>query len=215
MAVAATPFNIGSGDYPLIRPVMASYSAAQNNSLVTELFDFASTDAVQDQLVDAGFISHSATLQNAAEKNARLSALLGASLDGAQREVAGQMFQVLFDADRMSPTLTGGAASGPEGAWNRAMLQDVIAAMRDPANAGREIIFVGKGESTAGSQAAIDASAAAAADMQAALAAAAGGLVAEGNYTLSSYGFGDVSPATCVDGQVAGSEYTRIEVWIR
>ena len=95
------------------------------------------------------------------------------------------------------------------------MLQSVIAAMRDPANAGREIIFVGVGESTAGSQAAIDASVAAAADMQAALSAEAAGVIAAGNFTLSSYGFGNVSSATCIDGQVAGPEYTRVEVWIR
>ena len=44
---------------------------------------------------------------------------------------------------------------------------------------------------------------------------AAEATVATGGYSVSSYGFGNVSPATCVDGQVAGSEYTRIEVWLR
>lgn len=215
VAVQATPFNIISGDYPLVRPIVATYASAPTSPLVTDLFDFAATDDVQNQLTEAGFVSYQATLQNSAEKNARLSQLLGAPLDAAQRTAAAQMFQILFNADRLSPTLTGGAASGPEGAWNRAMLQSVIAEMRDPANAGREIIFVGVGESTAGSQAAIDASVAAAAEMQAALAAAAAGTVAAGNFTLSSYGFGNVSPTTCIDGQVAGSEYTRVEVWIR
>ncbi|MFT7147205.1 MAG: hypothetical protein ACJASZ_002087 [Yoonia sp.] len=215
VAVTATPFNIKSGDYPLVRPIVATYTTAPTTSLVTDLFDFAATDDVQNQLMEAGFISHRATVQDGTEKNARLSQLLGASLDSAQRAAAAQMFQILFDADRLSPTMTGGAASGPEGAWNRAMLQSVIAATSDPANAGREIIFVGVGESTAGSQAAIDASIAAAAEMQAALAAAAADVVAAGNFTLSSYGFGNVSVATCIDGQVAGSEYTRVEVWIR
>ena len=215
VAVTATPFNIKSGDYPLVRPIVATYTSAPTSSLVTDLFDFAATDDAQNQLMEAGFISYQASAQDGAEKNARLSQLLGAALDGAQRTAAAQMFQILFDADRLSPTMTGGAASGSEGAWNRAMLQSVIAAMRDPANAGREIIFVGVGESTAGSQAAIDASVAAAADMQAALSAEAAGVIAAGNFTLSSYGFGNVSSATCIDGQVAGPEYTRVEVWIR
>ena len=215
VAVAATPFNVKSGDYPLIRPVMATYDAPSNLPLVSELFDFASTDAVQDMLAGEGFISHIASLQESAVKNARLSQLLGATLDDAQRVAAAQMFQVLFDADRMSPTLTGGAASGPEGAWNRAMMKDLIEAMGDPANAGREIIFVGVGQSSAGSQAAINASIAAAAEMQAALAATAANVIAAGNFTVSSYGFGDVSTATCIDGQVAGPTYTRVEVWMR
>jgi phosphate transport system substrate-binding protein len=215
VAVNATPFNIKSGDYPLVRPIMATYTSAPAISLVTDLFDFAATDVAQNQLMGAGVISHQPSAQDGVEKNARLSQLLGASLDSAQRTAAAQMSLVLFDADRLWPTMTGGAASGPEGAWNRAMLQSVIAAMSDPANAGREIIFVGVGESTVGSQVAIDASVVAAAEIQAALEAAAAGVVAAGNFTLSSYGFGNVSAATCIDGQVVGSEYTRVETWIR
>lgn len=215
VAVAATPFNVKSGDYPLIRPVMATYDARFSLPLVTEMFDFASSETVQDMLAGEGFISHIASQQDGAVKNGRLSQLLGSTFDSAQRVAAAQMFEVLFGADRMSPTLTGGAASGPEGAWNRAMMQGLIAAMDDPANAGREIIFVGTGQSSAGSQAAINASVAAAAEMQAALVATAAYVIAAGDFTLSSYGFGDVSLATCIDGQVSGPTHTRVEVWIR
>jgi hypothetical protein len=115
----------------------------------------------------------------------------------------------------MSPTMTGGLASGPEGGWNRAMMLDVIDALGDPENAGREVIFVGTGTSTAGSQAAIDASAAAAAEMLNALRAAAPTVINNGDYTLTSYGFGDVALSGCIGGQVAGPTYTRVEVWIR
>jgi ABC-type phosphate transport system substrate-binding protein len=213
--VSPTDFNVASGDYPLVGPVMARYTGAGQSPFVTELFDFAATDIVQSLLADEGYSSFSTIIQGGEEKNARLSKLLGADFDDAQRAAAGQMFQVLFGADRMSPTFTGGAASGPEGAWNRAMLHSIIATMNNPDNAGREIVFVGFGSSTSGSQAAIDASAAAAADLEAVLANNARSLIATGGFTLSSHGFGDVSPATCVDGQVAGSEYTRVEVWIR
>ena len=213
--VAATPFNIKSGDYPLIRPVMATYDAPSNLPLVTELFDFASTETVQDMLSGEGFITHIASQQDGSVKNGRLSQMLGAEFDSVQRVAAAQMFQVLFNADRLSPTLIGGAASGPEGAWNRAMMQDLIAATGDPANAGREIIFVGIGQSSTDSQTAVDASVAAATEMQAALVATAADVIAAGDYKLSSYGFGDVSLATCIDGQVAGPTHTRVEVWIR
>lgn len=215
VAVAATPFSIASGDYPLVRPVMARFNASAGGALTSALFDFAATTQAQTALSAEGFDSFAARPQASTDQNARLSQLLSADLDDAQRTAAGQMFQVLFGAQRMSPTLTGGAASGPEGAWNRAMLQSVIEAIADPANSGREVILVGFGESTAGSQAAIDASAAAAADIRAALAAEAGSRIAGNNVSLVSFGFGNVSLPTCVDGQVAGSEYTRVEVWLR
>ncbi len=215
IAVAPTSFNILSGDYPLARPIMARYENGSGTALVTELFDFATTDVAQGLLEREGLLSNLPTLQDAGEKNARLSSLLEASLDDTQKLAAAQMFQTLFDADRMSPTLIGGVTSGPEGAWNRAMLLDLIGAMQDPANEGREIIFVGFGESTAGSEAAVAVSREAASEIQAELERIAPGVIAAGNYTVSSIGFGDVSPATCVDGQVTGSEYSRVEVWIR
>lgn len=215
IAVAPTPFNIISGDYPLVRPIMARYDRTPNTGLAAEVFDFASGQIAQGLIENEGFINHGATLMDPAKKNARLSALLDATLDDAQRTAAAQMFQILFDANRLSPTMTGGPASGPEGAWNRAMLINVQSLLADPANAGREIIFVGFGQSAQGSAAAIEASAVAAAEFKTLLERVAAERLASGNYTVSSYGFGNVSPATCVDGQVAGSEYTRIEVWIR
>ena len=215
IAVAATPFNIVSGDYPLIRPVMAAYGSDTQNPLVTQMFDYAATPAGQTLMAASNLMSIEAFQQDNAQKNGRLGGLLDAELDETQRNAAAQMFQVLFNADRLSPTLIGGATSSAEGAWNRAMLQSVIAAMSDPANAGREIIFVGKGASDAGSQAALDASVAAAQAMQSALTSVAGDLVTTGEFTITSYGFGDVSPATCTDGQVEGTEHARVEVWIR
>lgn len=95
------------------------------------------------------------------------------------------------------------------------MLIDLLNLLENEENAGREIIFVGHGESSAGSAAAIEASAAAAAQFKALLEDVAASTLTAGGYTVSSYGFGNVAPATCVDGQVAGSEYTRVEVWIR
>ncbi len=215
ITVAPTTFNIIAGDYPLVRPIMATYNTPANTALVAEVFDFASSKIAQGLLEKEGFINHSATMLDTARKNARLSSLLEASFDEAQRAAAAQMFQVLFDAERLSTTMTGGVASGPEGAWNRAMLIDLVDLLESGENNGREIIFVGYGQSSAGSAAAIDASATAAAGFKTLLEDVAASTLANGDYTVSSYGFGDVSPATCVDGQVAGSEYTRVEVWIR
>ncbi|MEJ8561809.1 substrate-binding domain-containing protein [Yoonia sp. GPGPB17] len=149
ISVAPTMFNIISGDYPLVRPIMATYSAPATTTLVADVFDFASSDVAQGLLENEGFINHSAMMMDSGEKNTRLSGLLEASFDDAQRAAAAEMFQVLFDAERLSPTMTGGVASGPEGAWNRAMLINLIDMLEDGANAGREVIFVGFGQSSA------------------------------------------------------------------
>lgn len=213
--VLPTPFSIASGDYPLVRPIMAVYSQLPSTALVAEMLDFAASDVAQTLLGREGFIEHDAVVLDAAVKNARLTGLLAASLDDAERVAAAEMFQALFDADRLSPSLIGGPTSGPEGGWNRAMFVKLLDVLADPGNAGRELVFVGFGQSTAGSEAAIAASASAAEDMQSAFRRFAGGAIASAGFSVSSTGFGSVSPITCIEGQVAGSESTRIEVWIR
>ena len=194
---------------------MATYGARPNTGLTAEVFDFASGKVAQGLVEGEGFINHSAVAMDSAVKNARLSSLLGASLDDTERAAAAEMFQVLFDADRLSPTMTGGPASGPEGAWNRAMLINVLNFMQEPENAGLEIIFVGFGQSARGSAAEVEISKAAAESFKTLLQSVAASTIAANGYTVSSYGFGNVSPATCIDGQVTGSDYTRVEVWVR
>ena len=80
--------------------------------------------------------------------------------------------------------------------------------------AGREVLFVGFGDDTDGA-AALVSSAAAAADMRAAFLQFAPNVVASNNLTTTSHGFGAISPATCYDGQVAGSGHSRVEIWVK
>lgn len=213
--VAPTPFNIVSGDYPLIRPAMVTYDRAPNTSLLTALFDSAATDTTQDLLAREDLSKHGGMMQDSGIKNTRLNLLLSGTFDSIERPVAAEMFQVLFEADRLSPTMSGGAASAAEGALNRAMMHDLTDMMRDPEFAGREVIFAGFGDSINGSQDAIDASARAAADMLAAFRQFATGVINSSDLTLTSFGFGNVSPATCYEGQVPGQAKTRVEVWVR
>jgi hypothetical protein len=214
-AVAATPFNIVSGDYPLVRPIMVTYDRTPNTSLLTELFDFAATDISQNLIEREGFISHNGIMQESAEKNARLSGLLSAPLDDIERPVAAQMFQILFEAERLSPTVSGGVSSGPESAWNRAMLRDLAELLSDAEYVGKELIIAGFGASVNGSEAAIAASAQAASEVQAAFTQFAPDLISVSKLKLSPYGFGNVSPATCYEGQVSGPSHSRVEFWVR
>ncbi|MFQ1699681.1 PstS family phosphate ABC transporter substrate-binding protein [Loktanella agnita] len=213
--VTPARFNIVSGDYPLVRPIMASFDRTPSTTLLTALFDFASTDAVQALLADEGLISHRVVEQGVTEKNARLNQLLSADLDAVERSAGARMFQALFEAQRLSATVTGGPASGPEGAWNRAKLQALAAAVADDSYAGREIMFVGFGSSESGSQIALDASQEAAEETAAAFSAMAGDVIDANGLSLASFGFGSVAPATCYDGQVRGDTHTRVEIWYR
>lgn len=215
VAVRPKPFNIVSGDYPLVRPIMAGYDRSPNTSLLTEMFDFAASPVAQGLISREGFLNQSAITQPAADKSERLSQILAGSLDEAERLAAAQMFQVVFEAERLSPTMSGGAASGPEGAWNRAMFGVLAEALKSDEYSGKEVVFVGFGASENGSQAAIDASIDAAADMRAAFASFGADVIASNGLTVSSFGFGGVAAATCYDGQVTNDDYTRVEVWLR
>lgn len=215
LPVAPSEFNIISGDYPLVRPIMVTYDRTPNTTLLTELFDYATSEVSQNLLTREGLINHTAITQAGEAKSARVSGLMNTALDEAERVVATTMFELLFESERLSPTMTGGRASGPEGAWNRAMLRDLAGLVAGDAFAGRELLFIGLGQSDEGSEEAIAASALAASEVQAAFGQFAADIVDANDLTLSSYGFGGVAPATCYDGQVAGPTHTRIEVWVR
>ena len=214
-AIAPSDFSIASGDYPLIRPVMARFTVPSTTSLIPEFLDFAAADVAQDLLSREGFVGHGVIFQAEADKNARLGQLLSPGLDPVERPVAAQMFQALFEAERLTPTMFGGAVSGPEAGWNRAMMRNLLELLLRPEYADREVIFAGFGESDAGPQDAIDQSARAAADLLAAFEAFAPALVSGNSVNLTSAGFGAVAPATCYHSQVDSPVRTRVEVWIK
>ncbi|WP_342078307.1 substrate-binding domain-containing protein [Yoonia sp. SS1-5] len=213
--VDPTAFNIVSGDYPLIRPVMARFDRAPTTGLMTELFDFASDAAATEQVTAAGFLDRTGVFEDQDINNARVSNILTSALDDAAKPAAGQMFEVLFDADRLSHTMIGGAASGPEGGWNRAMFRNLADTLSLPAYEGREIIFVGLGTSENGAQAAVEVSNRAALEMQAAFGQFAADVIADNNLTFSAYGFGPVAQVACYEGQITSETDTRVEVWVR
>ncbi|WP_439154072.1 PstS family phosphate ABC transporter substrate-binding protein [Yoonia sp.] len=213
--VTPTAFNIISGDYPLLRPVMANYSQAVNAPQVRALFDFATSPDVQDLFAASGYLNQTATIQNGVDKNARLNTLLTANLNDAERMAAAQMFQDMFPADRLSPTFYGGPASGPEGAWNRAMFRSLESLLNEPEFTDREIIFVGYATSTNGTDAAINISREAAAAVQAAFNQYAPETISTNRLRFSARGFGTVAPVTCYSGQVSINAYSRVEVWVR
>ncbi|WP_019954699.1 PstS family phosphate ABC transporter substrate-binding protein [Yoonia vestfoldensis] len=215
IAVAPTDFNIVSGDYPLVGPVVARFDMPAATSLPAEVFDFATSKAVQDLLARDSFIVHAARVQAPVDRNIRLTALLTANPAPEERPVAARMFQTLSEAERLTPTMSGGPASGAEGAWNRAMMHNLATVLAQPEYAGRQVIFAGFGDSEAGALDAVDRSAGAAAAMAAAFSAFAPTVLAANGLTVTSTGFGGVSRTTCYEGHVAGPAHSRIEVWVK
>ena len=214
-SVAPQSFNIAAGDYPLVRPIMARYNTTPSNSLTPRLLDYASSDAVQTSLLDSGFVDFSASELDGTKSSARLSAMMNAQLSDVAKPAAASMFERLFDARRLSPTLFGGATSGAESGWNRAMFQTLAETLSDDTYGGRNVFFVGVAESSDGDQVAIDASGQAASELAAAFSILAGDVIANNDLELSSFGFGPVAPVTCYDGQVAGNTHSRVEIWVR
>ena len=213
--VALSDFNVVSGDYPLIRPLMVSFDDVPQTGLLTDMFAFASGSTAQRLISAEGFANFTAAEQGEAEKNRRLNRLLAGNFDENERLAAAQMFQRLFEAKRLSPTLISGDISSAEAGWNSAMFANLANALSGSDMAGREVLFVGFTNNTEGSEESLAASADAAAAMQAAFRTFAPDVVVGNNLSLSSYGFGGISQATCLDGQVAGGNQSRVEIWVQ
>ena len=215
VAVLPTDFNMNSGDYPLVRPLIVRFDQTPQTSLLTRVFDYATNDIVQASIAAEGFSDLTAIALDESAKNGRLNQLLSGDFDEAQRVDAAQMFQHLFAAERLSPTMIGGAVSANEGAWNRAMFATLAAALADPAMSGREVMFVGFSDTANPPSDPTAVSAAAAADMMDAFSRYAPSVATAANLTLSSHGYGGISPATCAEGQVDGADHTRVEIWVQ
>lgn len=213
-AVTPDRFNLISGDYPLIRPVMAQMNTTPSTSLVTTFFDAAARPAGQATTAALGFVDQTPVPQDAALNNERLATILGSELGEASRAAAARMFETLFDAERLSPTLISGPLSGAEGAWNRAMFVSLADLLAGDAYTGRDVFFVGLADSSS-DQAAIDASQRAAAEMQAAFGQFASGVISENDLQLASFGFGNVAQVTCYDSQISGETGGQVEIWVR
>ncbi|MEJ6402876.1 PstS family phosphate ABC transporter substrate-binding protein [Yoonia sp. 2307UL14-13] len=213
-AVTPDPFNLISGDYPLVRPVMAQMNTTPSTSLVTGFFDSAARPAGQATAAALGFVDQTPVTQDAGLNNERLATILGSELGNASRAAAARMFESLFDAERLSPTLISGPLSGVEGAWNRAMFVSLADLLAGDDYTGREVFFVGLAEAES-DQAAIDISQRAAAEMQAAFGQFAADVISENDLQLSSFGFGNVAQVTCYDSQISGEVSGQIEIWVR
>ena len=206
VAVAPDAFNLASGDYPLVRPVMAVFGEPASTTLVRDLFDFGASNGALTVAAGAGFVDLRTTAQGSQSSTERLQAIQSSAPD---------MFALLSGAERLSPTLIGGAISGVEGGWNRAMFQTLSETLASDEYAGREVYFVGFAQSENGEQTALDASVQAANDLRAVFGIFANDTVTSNNVTLSSAGFGAASQATCYDSQVIQDANTRIEIWVR
>ncbi|PRY77372.1 periplasmic binding family protein [Yoonia maritima] len=214
--VELSDFNVISGDYPLIRPLMISFDAVPETTLLSGMFDFAAGTTAQRLIAAEGFNNLTAAAQDDTEKNRRLNRLLGGTFEENERLAAAQMFQRLFEAERLSPTMIGGTTSGVEGGWNRAMFENLKVAISGSEMAGREVMFVGFTDNAMiGGDAALSASAASAEEMLGAFMRYAPAAIAANNVTLTSVGFGGISPTTCFDGQVDNANHSRVEIWVQ
>ena len=125
------------------------------------------------------------------------------------------MLQSLLEAERLSPTMIGGATSGPEGAWNRAMMSSLADMLRDPGFSGKQVIFVGFAESEGENQSELDASTLAAFELETVFSQFAANVIGANGLSVSSFGVGGVARSTCIDSQVDGQISTRVEIWVR
>lgn len=215
IAVAPETFNVLSGDYPLAVPVTAQFPSPPETSLVAALLDFAATSDAIDLASEAGLVALDPMREPNEVNDSRLTRILDGAAPGAIRDSTARMFELLFDADRLSPTFIGGSTTAAQAAWNRAMMQNLAETLSSPSFAARQIYFVGLADGAAGEQEALSASIQAASNLRDAFEEVAADIISRNFLRVSWAGFGGAAPVTCYDNQDATPAASRVEVWVR
>ena len=211
VAVGNGPFEIASGDYPLLSPVVSAYRNGAASGAIGELFSHAGSPTAGGALEASGLAGLAVFEQPSEIKNQRLNALVSTALPEDVRVIAAQFFQRMLAANRLSATLYGGGVSATEAAWNRAMFDGLAAALDSGRYDGRELVFVGFSNDAS----ALEDTQSAAEDMRAAFAGFAADALSERNIGTVAEGYGAIAAVSCIDARASADPATRIEVWVR
>jgi phosphate transport system substrate-binding protein len=208
-----TSFAMKTEEYPLSRRLYLYTLPGAKVAHAKQIVDFATSDAAQALIADAGFVNQQIERASINNQGARLiHALIG------EPEVPfalfRQMLNDLQDAERLSMTLrftTGTSSLEPKSQADAARLaQDLASGVY----AGKEVLLVGFTDSVGQFQLnqALAGRRALAVEETVRSAVAPGAL---DGVALSSVGYGELAPVGCNTEPTGRSANRRVEVWIR
>lgn len=208
-------FAIKSGTYPLTLSTIAEYATPVDSPLIHAAFDAATGPDTQGTIAEAGYLDTSLIALPADAKNKQISGILNARHTEGERQKAGELVQMMLEAEQLSVSFMAGDLDTISGAWSRAHFVHLAEAARAGALDGKDVIFVGYADDGNTAESRIAASQAAAEDILAAFRAFAPDAANRADIAFSASGHGAVRDVGCFHGDDAVSRGTKIEVWTR
>ncbi|MEL6766345.1 MAG: hypothetical protein AAFP17_04135 [Pseudomonadota bacterium] len=215
----ATPFEVASGEYPLVQHLRAERASAGDG--LHPLFDHALTPEGQEIVTRYGYAGIAAEAAEAdrsrdwlgnALKFAELASLTGGA---DQSEEVGELAERLSEATRLSPTFRYAFASQVPDAVAMASFASLAGALGSGRYDGYEVVFAGfTGDATAQAQAQAVTDAAAQRTLDR-FRAEAPAVAARPGLSFVAAGFGTLAPRACAETAFGDYLNARVEVWVR
>ncbi len=206
-------FSIKTEEYPMSRRMFLYTAKGPIPDKAVEFIDFATSDAAQAVIEQAGFVSQKVAVSSLNDQGRRLAHALISEQDPAALTALQEMVAGLLDAERLS--LTFRFKSGSVSPDNRALVD--IARLADMVKNGdfdgKHLIILGFADSLGVISEDQRLSQARAESVRDVLVAAVGANA--GNVQFTPIGYGKLSPIGCnetVDGQDTNR---RVEIWVR
>lgn len=212
--IEPSEFAIKSGDYPLLRAVVANSRGEIDFDMVPAVFDMAATSSWLSAPNWARFVDQTVTVGTPEKKSERLDKLISADFSDDDQEVARQFAETMFGSDRLSITFQDDFVTASIAGWNRVGLARLAMILQSGTYDNSEILFVGM---SVREENPVAASRASALEVMDAFKTIAPQFASENGQgiELNSVGFGNIAPVSCHDGPFSSASGNRIEIWVR
>lgn len=207
-------FSIKTEEYPMSRRLYMYVNGGKLPEKVTEFMDFVTSDAAQNIVERAGFVSQNVVTASLNDQGRRLAHALIAERDRASLKLLQEMVSGLLDAERIS--LTFRFKSGSVDPDNRAVNDiDRLAEMvRRGDFDGKRLMIIGFADSIGAINENQRLSQARAESVRDVLVAAVGA-ENQGAVQFTPFGYGKLSPIGCNETEDGRDTNRRVEIWVR
>lgn len=206
-------FSIKSEEYPLSRRLFLYTPDRPMPPQARALVEFATSEAAQPFISEAGFIDQAITAQGLEMQGMRLATtLVNQDRDVPYDDIRG-MVETLIDAERLSITLRFEAGASLLDIRARADVRRLGRLIAEGAFDGKELLLVGFTDSVGRGDLNRALSERRAAQVRAAILEAAGGPVP--GVALTTLGYGEMSPLGCNETFEGRRVNRRVELWLR
>lgn len=207
-------FSIKTEEYPMSRRMFMYVNGGKLPEKVDELIRFATSDAAQEIVEQAGFVSQNVSSASLNDQGRRWAHALMAERDIASLELLQEMVAGLLDSERLS--LTFRFKSGSVEPDNRAVddISRLVELVRNGEFEGKRLMIIGFADSIGAINENQRLSQARAESIRDVLVEAIG-VENQSTVQFTPFGYGKLSPIGCNEIQDGRDTNRRVEIWVR